>query len=295
LDGAGATITTVLPSGGLPGYKSAIHDLSLTLVASQNIVNNGAISSAANLTAVAGGGITSAPVVGGPARQASVQAVGEVNLLSNSVVNHGVVTSTAGDVHVAGPSIYASAAAPFASSALSGVLPQNINIINTSGTIQALEGTINFGGAQLAQSALLNLTGGNLTALAINLQAGLGAIQVDVNDVSGVVNVSGGSAQFGSDSRILDLGIVDVTGDPTFFNMGDITINGDIDAGGQSLAILAGGNIKATRPVNIQAISPVLGGQNVYIEACSKLIPVVSTTITDTLPSENRLAPGQSI
>ena len=71
LEGDTAVLTTVLPSGGLPGYKNAINDLSLTLVASQNIVNNGAISSAANLTALAGGSITNAPLAGAlPVRRA---------------------------------------------------------------------------------------------------------------------------------------------------------------------------------------------------------------------------------
>ncbi len=62
-DASGARITTVLPSGGLPGYQNAIDDLSLTLVASQNIVNNGAITSAGSLTALAGGTITNARAV----------------------------------------------------------------------------------------------------------------------------------------------------------------------------------------------------------------------------------------
>jgi hypothetical protein len=44
-DGAGALITTVLPSGGLPGYSNAINNLSLTLVARDNLDNSGAIDS----------------------------------------------------------------------------------------------------------------------------------------------------------------------------------------------------------------------------------------------------------
>ena len=98
---------------------------------------------------------------------------------------------------------------------------------------------------------LLSLTGGNLAAQAINLQAGTGAIQADVNNVTGAVNVSGGSAQFASDAGVLDLGSLDMAGDPTFFNMGDIRIDGDIMVG-QSLAILATGNVTASRAVVIK-------------------------------------------
>jgi hypothetical protein len=61
--GAGARITTALPSGGLMGYSNAINNLSLTIVASHNIVDNGAITSAGNLTARAGGTFSNQAVV----------------------------------------------------------------------------------------------------------------------------------------------------------------------------------------------------------------------------------------
>ena len=83
--------------------------------------------------------------------------------------------------------------AAVASGTLPAVMPQNISINNTSGTIQALNGTINIGGMELGQTAVLSLTGGNLAAQAINLQAGKGTVQADVNNVTGAVNVSGGS------------------------------------------------------------------------------------------------------
>ena len=294
IDWTGALLTTVLPSGGLPGYQNAINNLSLALVASENIVNDGTITSAGNLTALAGGSITNAPGAGAPSGEASVQAVAELNLLSASVANQGVVSSTAGDVDIAVPSMYASAAAPFGSGSLPGVLPQNININNSSGTMRALEGTINFGGAELGQSARLDLTGGGLAALAINVQAGKGAIEADVNDVAGAVNVSGGSAHFTSDSSVLDLGSLDVAGDPTFFNMGDIEITGDIMAT-QSLAILATGSIFARSAVLIEATNPQLGGQNVYIVAGALLQPVGSPAGSGTIPPEVPLMFGQSI
>ena len=157
-----------------------------------------------------------------------MQAVGELDLLSGMVANHGVVSSTAGNVDVAVQSIYAAAARPFADRNLPAGVPNNININNTSGIIQALNGTINFGGTELGQTARLSVTGGNLGAQAINLQAGKGAIQADLNNVTGAVNVSGGSAQFASDADVLDLGNLDLAGDPTFFNMGDIVIAGNI-------------------------------------------------------------------
>ena len=293
-EGAGALLTTVLPSGGLPGYDSAINDLSLTLAASQNLVNNGTITSAGGLTALAGGSITNAPTAGSTVPGPCLQASGELDLLSDTVANHGIMSSTAGNVDVAVPSIYASATRPFAGSILPALLPQSINISNTSGLIQAPGGTINFGGSELGPSARLSLTGGDLAALAINVQAGSGAIEADLGDVAGAVNVSGGSAQFVSDSSVLDLGSVGVAGDPTFFNMGNIAIGGDITAV-QSLAILATGDISAAGPVLIQAIDPVKGGQSIYIVAGAQLVPSGSPTGSPTIPPDVPLPTGQSI
>ena len=275
----------MLPSGGLPGYQNAINNLSLTLVASHNIVNNGAITSADNLTALAGGSITNAPTAGPAAGLPRVQAAGELNLLSGAVANQGVVSSSSGNVDLAVPSNYASAAGPFASGTLPGSLPQYITINNTSGTIQALEGTINLGGMELGQSALLTLTGGNLAASAINVQAGEGAIKADVNNVTGAVNVSGGGAQFGSDSGVLDLGTLDLAGDPTIFNNGDIEITKGFSVT-EGLAILASGNITASAAVTIQT-----GGNNVYMVAGVNPSSLESASMTLEIPP---LPAGQS-
>src|SRR5262249_34205134 len=154
-----ALITTALPSGGLAGYSNAINNLSLKLVAMHDIVNNGTITSANKLTALAGGNLTNAPTAGTRAGLARVQTVGELNLLAPTVVNQGVLSSTAGDVNVAVPSIYASAARTIANGTLPAVLPQDLNIGDTSGAIQAPNGMINIGGMELGNNALVSLTG----------------------------------------------------------------------------------------------------------------------------------------
>ena len=161
-DGGGALITTVLPSGGLPGYSNAINNLSLTLVASTEYRQQRRHHQRRQPHRPGWRHHHQRTSRGSSAGLARMQAVGELDLLAATVVNHGVVSSTAGNVDVAVPSIYASAARPFADGTLPAALPQNININNTSGTIQALNGTINFGGMELGQTALLSLTGGNL-------------------------------------------------------------------------------------------------------------------------------------
>jgi hypothetical protein len=285
-DGAGGLITTVLPSRGLAGYRNAINDLSLTLVARDDIVNNGTITSANNLTTLAGGTMINVPAAGAQAGLARVQAVSELDLLAGAVVNHGIVSSTAGNIDVAVPSNYASGARSFVNAALPAVLPQIISINNTSGKIQALDGTINIGGTELGKSALLSLTGGNLDAQTINLQAGAGAIEADVGDVTGTVNVAGGSAHFASDAGVLDLGRLKMAGDPTIFNAGDIAITAGFTVT-EGLAILASGNITATTAVTIGA-----AGQNVYMVAGAK---PPSGTPPGTVLTIPPLGSGQSI
>lgn len=288
-EGAGALITTMLPSGGLAGYGNAISDLSLTLIAQQNIINNGVITSGNELTALAGGTVTNASTVGDRAGSGSLQAVGELNVLAATVINHGVMSSTAGDVNVADPGMYASAGLRFANGILPAFFPQNININNTSGVIQAFAGMINIGGPELGTGAILDLTGGDFIAQAISIQAGTGAIQADVDNVTGPVNLSGGSAQFASDTSVLDLGRLDVVGDPTIYNFGDIQLDGSIKVG-ESLAILARGKVTASKAIDIET-----GGHSVYVMAGGDLKLSDKRNGNARASSTEILQPGQFI
>src|SRR5262249_4834479 len=150
------------------------------------------------------------------------------------------------------------------------------------------------GGMELGDNALLSLTGGDLAAQAVNLQAGAGAIKANVNNVIGAVNVSGCSAQFASDAGVLDLGSVNVAGDPTFFNIGNISIDDSITVG-QSLAILATGNITASKAVVIGTRDQSQGGHNVYIVAGGNLTLEGSPAGSDTIPPERPLQLGQKV
>ena len=291
---AGALLTTVLPAGGLAGYSNAINDLSLTLVAQHNVDNLGTITSASSLTFLAGGALTNESTTGANAGLGRVQAVADLNVLAAAVVNHGVASSTAGTVNIAVPSIYAADVSSFANGILPAVLPQTIDINNASGSIDALDGVINIGGADLGSHALLSLAGGNLAAETLNLQGGAGAVQANVDNVTGAVNVSGGSAQFASHAAVLHLGGVHVDGDPTFFNTGDISIDGSFTVT-EDLAILATGSITATTAVEITATDSTLGGHNVYIVAGADLTLFGSPTGSGTLSSETPLQLGQSI
>ena len=88
--GAGARITTVLPPGGLKGYSNAINNLSLTLDASGSIVDNGAIASASNLTALAGEMFSNQAVVSSSGLGTGRDA-GDITIIAGSINLQGVV------------------------------------------------------------------------------------------------------------------------------------------------------------------------------------------------------------
>src|SRR5262249_18397528 len=122
---------------------------------------------------------------------------------------------------------------------------------------------------------------------AINVQAGSGAIQADLNHVSGTVNLSGGSAHFASHARVLHLGNLKVDGDPTIVNDGDILISQSFSVP-EDLAIISTANITANAAVTVGA-----GGHNVYMVAGAKLTPPGKAAGSPLkLPP---LPPGQSI
>ena len=101
-------------------------------------------------------------------------------------------------------------------------------------------------------------------------------------------------SQFASDADVLDLGSLDLAGDPTFFNMGDIGINGNITVG-QSLAILATGNVTATNAVVIRANDPLLGGQNSRSWRAANSCRPARPQAAPPYLQECRLQPGQTI
>src|SRR5579883_2507152 len=83
----GGLITSILPANGLPGYTNAISNLSITVAAVNQIVNNGTISSAANLSAVAGSSINNSLPVGITGAAPVMQAFNNLNILSPNIVN----------------------------------------------------------------------------------------------------------------------------------------------------------------------------------------------------------------
>ena len=234
---AGALISS--NAGSQFGNQQSSIDLSLN--ANQNLNNAGTIESSGDLTLTAGNSVQNS---------GSVKATNNINVLSNNITNSGTVASAAGNITVDTP------------------VAAELNVNNNGGTLQALEGAINVRGANYAAAHDTNLVGGDLLSKQVNLQTGLGLTEVDVNKLTGVVNGTGTAAHVSANTDNLQIGTTCLTGDPVFKNSaGDITITGDISVG-ETLAILASGNISTTAGVSlIEARTGSGVGQDITIAA----------------------------
>ena len=197
----------------------------LNLSALNNISNSGSITSAANLSMNAAGSIINQSLNG-------VQAVISAQTLnlfsgSGSVVNSGLMQAmTALNITTAAT--------------------QALNITNSGGVIQALNGSINVRDVLYSGALSTTLRGGDWLSKSLNLNCGTGDIEASVDRISGQLNTSAGLAHVLADTPVLTLGNNCISGDPTYSNTGgDIQITGVLNSGA-NLAILASGNITAT-------------------------------------------------
>src|SRR5262249_12147797 len=86
VDGTGAVITTVLPSAGVPGYGSAVSNLSLTLVATHDIVNDGGIrTDGGAITITAGGTFSSHAIVSSSGLEPG-RSAGNITMIAVSII-----------------------------------------------------------------------------------------------------------------------------------------------------------------------------------------------------------------
>ena len=220
---AGATITSVLPTGGIPGCSNLVSSLSLILTATNNIYNAGSIASSADLTLSAGGSITNAA---SSSVTAVMQAVNNVNLMSSNIVNSGVIASQLANINIA------------------SAMAQDIVVNNISGRLEAALGAINIRDATFGSKNHTVLWGGDVVSQTLNIHSGTGIVNVNVHDLIGLINIYGGEAHVQAATSSLNLGTIELSGDPTFYNtLGDVTINSPLVFAGAPLAVVAKGDI----------------------------------------------------
>jgi hypothetical protein len=185
----------------------------LTLTADQTFTNAGTTKSTSDLT------INAASLV----NSATTSAGHNLNINAPGIVNSGNLTAK-NDVN-------------FTST-------QSITLQQTSNANVTAGGNINIRDASYNGSGNVQLTGGNLLSQQLNVYAPTGEFGLDVGNVTGQLNGSIGAIHSDTEAPNLVLGNLNITGDPAFYNTGNIVVSGAInDTNGVPLALVAGGSI----------------------------------------------------
>jgi hypothetical protein len=220
-------------SGSAPSNNHILNGVfsssGMTMNVAGNVNNAGTITTPGTLTINAGGTINNG------AQLAATQAVisaSTVNLITGagSLNNSGMIAATVGNVNVATE------------------LAKNLTINGSAeSTVQALAGDINIGNANETGKVNLTMNGGNYLSQEMNLTSGDGAVEVNVRDLTGTLNIKAGLAHVAVQTNNLQLGDMVLSGDPSFYNSlpnGDIEIAGSLTFNGDDLAIVASRDVK---------------------------------------------------
>ena len=210
---------------------------------------------------------------------------GTLTLRAEEIVNSGLIVSEYGDVDI-----------------LSQGSPR-LSIDNTHGVLRARFGAINIGDAKSAHRLDVQLAGGDWLSARLNLNCGDGKVEARVGQVTGALNVTAEEAGFTVSTPDLSIGDTAVSGDPTYFNSGNITISGNIHVS-EDLAIIASGNITGTAGLaSIIVQDAARQGHAVVIVAGANLAPgtpgsttaIPGSTATAPVVLEPFAAPGGNI
>ncbi|MBX9572229.1 MAG: hypothetical protein K2X77_25265 [Candidatus Obscuribacterales bacterium] len=219
-------ISSVLPVDSF--FSSFQSNLSLSLVAANNLVNMGVIQSSGNLDISAGGNIMntaqSAGLISSLMNQQGSPIMSAMNSLSlysatGLIRNEGIISSLQGSVNAAtGPSILES---------LSPSLHNLLDIDNRNGLITAVLGDIIFSNS----TGDISLFAGELKSNNTNFHA-LKEVRSSMSVFNGsVINIDAGAAFIDSFGPSLVFGDVCLSGDPTFYNTtGNLVLSGTMTA-----------------------------------------------------------------
>lgn len=217
-----ALMTSIYPAAGLPGFTNAASALNLNLIAINEIINHGTISSSGNLAMTAGGAITNLATITAAQNAALTSAIGAFN-------NSGLISAMSGNVNVASQ------------------MARTLAFNNVGGTLQALNGQINASTASataLGAKPTLTVTGGDLVARELNFTSTGGLVEVGSRTMEGRLNINAGEAHVTASTPNLVLGQMNLTGDPTYWNAGgDITLGALTGLNNSNLSVIAAGNI----------------------------------------------------
>jgi hypothetical protein len=227
---SGGLISSV-PNSSLGTDLSTSVDLKLR--ADDTLANAGKIESSGDLTLSAGNQLINGDERGRP-ETSSASATAQNNLFIEAPVvsNSGLLAAQSGSVNLNGT--------------LDATHDGSITVNNANGTIQALNGNINFrdpsavGAAYGKPSTVLQ--GGDLLSQKLNIFGGDGAVDVKANTITGGVTVKSGTAKVSALESSLILDDVTTTGDPTFTSGTDLFV-GSINTAGAPLTLISAQSI----------------------------------------------------
>lgn len=237
----GALLSTMLPAGGLAGITSAVSNLNLSLVAVNNIINQGSIMSAGNLSMMAGGSITNALPQGITGPSPIMQAMSNLNMQASTITNSGLMAATTGNINILA-TLNSTLASSTVASTLAAIQNNNVLINNTNGVMEALNGVINVRDLAYVGKTDLAFNGGDVLSPNLNIFSGTGNIHVNTNHISGLVSGAAGALQIGTLTGKLSLGDWQLTGDPLVYSFGDIFLP-TFNTPNEALTVVAGGSI----------------------------------------------------
>ncbi len=258
-NGASGVISSAVSGGG-------VSSASISLTTPGTFNNSGTVSSTGTLN-IAASSITNSGAATGTAHGApQLTAVQNVNLNTSSLANSGLISSAKGDVNI-----------------VNNNPASDLNVLAANGTVQALNGNINFNAANYNGSDNINVSGGNWLSQQVNFNAGTGGINADVGELTGVVNGTAGSSHVTTSTDNMQLGNIIVSGDPTYFNTaGDITIVGKV-TGDPDLAIVASGNIIGNGgSLDTSTTAAATNGGNLTLIAGANFTTSGGPSVTDT-------------
>jgi hypothetical protein len=171
------------------------------------------------------------------------------------------------------------------------------NVFNAGGTVSAPNGTISIQNGFAPKGVATNVLGGVFVASRVMANAGAGDLRLMVDRITGPLDVTAGTAHSGTFGGSLQLGAITITGDPTFYTLGDMIVTAPITVA-EKLALLATGNIDLGNQT-ITARSPSGVGQDITIIAGAKLTPmngaVACCSPGTPEPGVNNIAEGTSV
>jgi uncharacterized protein YkwD len=203
------------------------------VTASSGILNRGDILSPSDLSLTVSGSLFNTGYI---------SAGGTVNLFADRVINNGLIQALTGNINV------------------QPATTPGLTIIS-KGTWSAPSGDISISAPATSTAAGITMRGGDYLAQQLNIDAGKGFVNGYVHNDTAVTNITACTSSFGAATPDLKLGVLNVSGDPTYFNTaGDVSLSSVSNTSGGDLALIASHDVIVTSGTIDTTVPETSGG-----------------------------------